>query len=140
VILRSRGTLRRPTTGHLVDASTSSTTCTSSAAFLPGPSLVKKRLLHCILPLSCEAYKSENAPPGTRRRWGNHIAPGSGTARRTLMEYASPHPVLHRSFLTRVDRRAWFRSQRRLPSRTLVCRYTLARPDHCPSHPDPIRV
>ncbi len=45
VILRSRATIRRPTTGHLVDASTSSTACTSSAAFLPGPSLVKKRLL-----------------------------------------------------------------------------------------------
>ena len=46
VILRSRATLRRSTTGHLVDACTTCTACTSSAAFLPGPSLVKKRLLH----------------------------------------------------------------------------------------------
>ena len=78
VILRSRATLRRPTTRHFV------VTCTSSAAFLPGPSLVKKRLLYCMLLVSGEASENENAPPGTRRRWGNHIAPGSGTVRRTL--------------------------------------------------------
>lgn len=70
VVLRSRAALRRPTTGHLVDTSTSSTACTSSAAFLSGPSLVKKRLLRCILPVSGEA--SENETP--------HLALGAGGA------------------------------------------------------------
>jgi len=40
--------------------------------------------MHCMLLVRGEASENENAPPGTRRRWGNHIAPGSGTVRRTL--------------------------------------------------------
>lgn len=143
VILRSRATLRRPTTRHLVDASTSSTACISSAAFLPGPSLVKKRLLHL------HALHAAPEQRGIRKRqrptW--HSAQVGRSHRSRIrngssysIKYDSPHPILHRSFLTRIDRRARFCSPRRSPARTLVCRDTLAHRDHRPSHRDPIQV
>ncbi len=87
-----------------------------------------------------EACETQNAPPGTRRRWGVHIAPGSVYSSSHSTEYASLHSVLHRTFLTAVDRRILSSSRRRLPSQTLECRYDLAHPTRCSSRGDPISV
>lgn len=124
--------------GHLVDASTSSTACATYAAFPTGPSLVKKRLLDCQLLVRGKASENENAPPGTRRRRGVHIAPGFGNSSSHSTEYAFLRPILHRISLTAVDRRARPSSRRRLPSRTLECRDNRAHPTCCSSHADPI--
>jgi hypothetical protein len=124
--------------GHLVDASTSSTACATCAAFPTGPSLVKKRLLDWELLVRGKASENENAPPGTRRRRGIHIAPGFGNSSSHSMECASLYPILHRTFLTVVDRQAHPSSRRRLPSRTLECHDNRAHSTCCSSRGDPL--